>query len=161
MRKLRYAGMIVAVAGLYALNAESPVCAGSKSDSEVKIAYKASKIEGGKQTITITMTVNAGWYIYANPVGDEQLAAAATTITVKGKEKPQEVKVGYPKGKAKEDTVGKEVIKYSIYEEKVEIPINVHRAQGDTDPLEVSVRFMACNKKGVCLQPATVKLKVE
>jgi DsbC/DsbD-like thiol-disulfide interchange protein len=159
MGKLAYAGMIVALAGVYAISVDSPVCAGSKSDAEVKVAAKASKIEGGKQTITITMTVNAGWYIYANPVGDELLAAAATTITVAGKAKPQEVKVGYPKGKPKEDVELK--IKYSIYEEKVEIPVNVQRAQGDTDPLEVSVRFMACNKKGICLQPATVKLKVD
>jgi DsbC/DsbD-like thiol-disulfide interchange protein len=159
MRKLLCC--VIAVAALCYLVGDSSLRAGTKSDSEVKVAAKASKIEGGKQTITITMTVNPGWYIYANPVGDEQLAAAATTISVKGKAKPQDVKVAYPKGKAKEDTVGKEVIKYSIYEQKVEIPVNVQRAQGDTDPLEISVRFMACNKKGICLQPATVKLKVE
>ena len=119
----------------------------------------AGKLDaGGKQTITLTAVINKGWHIYANPVGNDDLAAAATVIKVVGKTKPQEVNVNYPAGKEVNDkTVGK----YRVYDDKVEIPISLQRAAGDTGPLEVSVRFMACSKGGICKLPATVKLAVK
>jgi DsbC/DsbD-like thiol-disulfide interchange protein len=132
--------------------------AGGKSDDEVKIAVAASKLDdAGKQVVTLTLTINKGWHIYANPVGNEDLAAAATQVKLVSKNKPQEFKINYPAGKENADkTLGK----YRVYQEKVEIPINVHRAQGDKGPLELSIRFMACSKDGVCKLPATVKVNV-
>ena len=131
---------------------------GGKSDDEVKVAVAASKLDdAGKQVVTLTLTINKGWHIYANPVGNEELAPAATLVKLVSKNKPQEFKVNYPAGKeAGDKTLGK----YRVYEQKVEIPINVQRAPGDKGPLEVSVRFMACSDAGVCKLPATVKVTV-
>jgi DsbC/DsbD-like thiol-disulfide interchange protein len=130
--------------------------AGGKSDEEVELSVAAGKLDGaGKQTITLTMVINKGWHIYANPVGNDDLDSAATLIKVSGKVKPKAVKVDYPAGKEADD---KAIGKYRYYENKVEIPISVQRAAGDTGPLELSVRFMACSKNGVCKLPATVKL---
>ena len=39
------------------------------------------------------------------------------------------------------------------------IKATVKRAKGDTSPLEVSVKFQACDEK-MCLLPATVKVAV-
>jgi DsbC/DsbD-like thiol-disulfide interchange protein len=132
---------------------------GKKSDSEVKVSAKAAKPdETGKQTITITMVINKGWHIYANPVGNPDLRSSQTVITVTAKEKLNQVKVDYPVGKVVNDKL---VGNYRTYEGKVDIRATVQRARRDAGPLEVSVRFMACHEKGVCLLPATVKLNVK
>jgi thiol:disulfide interchange protein len=131
---------------------------GQKSDSEVKVALDAGKPDpSGKQTITLELQINPGWHIYANPVGNEDLAAAQTIVKVAGKNKPASVNVTYPKGKLKEDKLAGD---YVVYEGKVEIKAVVQRAAGDAEPIEVSVRFQACSEKGVCLFPYTFKKSV-
>jgi thiol:disulfide interchange protein len=135
-----------------------PALGGGKSDGEVKASVKADKAGGdGKQTIQLTLTINKGWYLYANPVGNEDFAANATTVTVTSKPKPQKVDVGYPPGKVKKDAV---IGEYKIYEDQVTIPVRVQRPPGDTGALELSVRVNACNAKGFCLPPGTLKVTV-
>jgi DsbC/DsbD-like thiol-disulfide interchange protein len=129
---------------------------GQKSDSEVKATAKAEPPDAnGKQTVHLTLTINKGWYIYANPVGNEDFAANATAVTVKPK--PQAIEISYPAGKLKKDNL---VGDYRIYENEVTIPIQVRRAPGDTAALELSVRVNACNTKMFCLPPGTIKVTV-
>src|SRR5262245_49236253 len=151
----RFAFLVALSGSLVVALSTHQAAAGGKSEEEVKLSVSAGKIAaGGKQTITLTAVINKGWHIYANPVGNEELGSAETLIRVTGKPKLQDVKVDYPKGK--EDLKGK----YLYYENKVEIPISVQRAAGDTGPLEISVRFMACNAT-TCKLPSTVKLSVK
>lgn len=132
---------------------------GKKSDSEVKVSAKAGKIDDtGKQMVTVTLAINKGWHVYANPVGNADLRSSQTVVTVTGKEKLEQAKVDYPEGKIINDKL---VGNYRTYEGQVDIKATVQRAKGDTGPLEVSVRFMACHDKGICLLPATVKLTVK
>ncbi len=148
-----------ALLGMYGVLALDPAQAGGKkSDGEVKVAVESTKPEGGKQVITVKLDINKGWHIYGNPVGFEDLAAAQTVVSVGGKTKPASVKVDYPKGMEINDKVlgGK----YRVYEGSVAIKATVQRAEGDAGPLEVSIRFQACNDKGSCLQPATVRKTV-
>src|SRR5438876_602600 len=71
--------VLVAAAVILALGRDSR--AGGKSDEEVKVAVAASKLDdAGKQVVTLTLTINKGWHIYANPVGNEDLAPAATLV---------------------------------------------------------------------------------
>jgi DsbC/DsbD-like thiol-disulfide interchange protein len=130
---------------------------GKKSDAEVKVKFEAGKAEAGKQVITIHLEVNKGWHIYSNPVGNEDLAGAQTVVVVKGSVKPALVKIDYPKGHIIKDKV---LGNYGTYEGKIAIKATVQRADGDTEPLEVSVRFQACNDRGSCLFPAILKEKV-
>ncbi len=161
MRKPLFAVSALVLTAIF-LTTDREARAGGKSDDEVKITAKASKIDpAGKQSITLSLTIKEGWYIYANPVGNEDFENAATMVKIKGKNKLDDVKVTFPAGKEKVDKVGKEVIKLRIYEDKVNIQADVRRGTGDTGPLEVSIRIQACSKKGVCLQPAVVKLKVD
>ena len=128
-----------------------------KSDSVVKAAAKADKPgPDGKQTITVTLDVSKPWHLYANPVGNKDLADVETTVTVAGKAKLEGVKVEYPAGKVWKDTV---VGDYKVYEDTVTIKVHVRRAKNDTGPLDLSVKLQACNKS-TCLLPATIKLTV-
>lgn len=130
-----------------------------KSDSKVKITATAGKPGAdGKQVVTVTLAVDEGWYVYANPVGLADLESIQTTVKVGGKAKIDSVKVDYPRGKQKKDKV---VGDYNIYEDRVDIKATVQRARGDTGPLEVTVKLQACSHKGICLLPAEVKVPVK
>jgi uncharacterized protein YyaL (SSP411 family) len=131
----------------------------TKSDSKVKITTKAEPEKpgaDGKQVVTLTIKIDPGWHLYANPVGSEDLTAAQTTLTVDSKVKPAELKIEYPSGKEIDDKV---VGKYKVYEDKAVIKATITRAAGDTGPLELTLKFQACNERQ-CLLPATAKLKV-
>lgn len=127
-----------------------------KSDAEVKASAEASKTDAsGKQTITITLNVNPGWYIYANPVDNEDFASNKTVVTVYADKKPVEAKIEYPKGKAKKTGD----FMYSIYDGKVTILAHVTRP-ADAKSLDLAIRVSTCNEKGICLLPGTIKLNV-
>ncbi len=133
----------------------------TKSDGKVQVAVTADKPDAeGKQIVKVTLTMEEGWHVYANPVGPEEFTSVQTTIAVNGRAKPRDVKVAYPKGEQIKDAV---VGDYAIYKDRVEIPVTVLRAQGDTGPLEVSVKFQACchiKGKEKCLPRAEVKRTV-
>lgn len=140
--------------GFVAAQAKGP----KKSDGVVKASLKAEPEKpgaGGRQVVTVTLEVEKKWHIYANPVGNDDLKDSQTVVTVTGKSSPK-VKVEYPAGKVIKDKV---VGDYKVYEDKVAIKLTVERNAGDKEPLEVNVKFQACDDKS-CLLPATVKLTI-
>jgi DsbC/DsbD-like thiol-disulfide interchange protein len=128
-----------------------------KSDSVVKVEAKTDgkPDAGGHQTLTITLDVEKGWHIYANPVENEDLASVQTVVGIASKVKLDDVKITYPAGKP----YGKGDEKHKIYEGKVTIKAQVKRAAGDTGPLEVSIKLQSCNDR-TCLFPVTLKKEV-
>jgi DsbC/DsbD-like thiol-disulfide interchange protein len=141
-----------------ALTTSTTHAQGKKSDSVVKASAKADKIDAdGKQLVTITLEVDAGWYIYCNPVGNEDFDSNKTTVTLTGKTKLESVKIDYPKGELVKDAVTGD---YNIYKDKVTIKATVQRAKDDTSELEVTIKLQSCNKAS-CLLPATIKLKAK
>jgi uncharacterized protein YyaL (SSP411 family) len=142
----------------------------SKEDSartmepvKASAAFKSQKVEGdGRSALTleVTLDIEKGWHVYANPAGEGSLIP--TTVTVSAANKPEDVKVVFPAGKAKKDDVLGETI--YLYEGRVVIPVSLRRPAVDGKPdnsaLEVTVRFQACSDSQ-CLAPKTVKLKVE
>jgi uncharacterized protein len=144
----------LSVLAVLALVWASPSDAGdTKSESKVKATAEASKIEDGKQTVTITLAIQKGWHLYANPVNHEFLEGAQTTVKFSAKGKLSEVRVKYPEGRTHIDK--KE--KYDVYEGVVKIPVTLKRATGDTSPLEVSIAIQACDNS-VCLRESVIKL---
>ena len=129
-----------------------------KSDSKVKASATATKIENGEQTVTITLDIEKGWHLYANPVNhnNEFLEANQTTVKIaaKGKFKGQP-KIKYPAGDPKVDKTEK----YDVYKGIVKIEATVQRTKGDTSPLEITIDVNACDDKN-CLAPGKIKLMV-
>ncbi len=126
-----------------------------KSDTVVKAEAEAGKVaDDGTQTVTVTLTIDKGWHLYANPVGNEDLTDNQVVVTLTSKNKLNNVKVEYPAGiEHKDKTIGD----YKIYEGTVTIKAKVTRNKGDSEPIDVSVKVQACDKSQ-CLLPATVKL---
>ena len=107
--------------------------------------------------VTLTLAIESGWHLYANPVGNEDFADNQTVVAAVPKSKHEVLKVEYPAGKpVKDKTVGD----YKVYEDTISIKAEVRRAKDSTDPLELNVKVQACNDK-TCLLPATVKVKVD
>jgi uncharacterized protein len=125
-----------------------------KSDAVVRIKTDAGKPNAdGTTTVHVSLTIDKGWHIYANPPGQEDLADTATTITVGGGAKAEAV--DYPPGKLVKD---KAIGDYKVYEDTVTITARVRRpASGG--PIDLAVKIQACNDTK-CLVPAIVKLAV-
>lgn len=114
---------------------------GRFSAKKVKVSAKAGPVAAdGTQRIDVKIDIEPGWYIYANPVGDDLFASNATKVIVKSGGKSIPAKVVYPKGKVK--SAGK--ITYRIYQGSVTIPVIVRRSGGT--PLEITVQVNACDK---------------
>ncbi len=106
----------------------------------------------GKRTVTVTLTVADGWHIYANPVVNETLKEAETTLSLMVDGKKLDAKVTYPKGK---EVTDKDVGKYAVYEKIVALVAVIPATDA---PIEARVKLMACSDKN-CLLPSTIKVK--
>ena len=127
-----------------------------KSDSKVKAKIASSKTSStGEQVVTIELDVEKGWYIYANPVGNELLAPNATTVKVNGSVKG--VRVAYPKPKMKKDDV---IGDYNYYQDTVRLQVSMQNPTNQAVDFLISVN--ACDTvKGVCLQTGVLKLSTK
>jgi hypothetical protein len=130
----------------------------AKSDTVIKVTATADKPDDeGTQVVTVTLAIDKDYHAYANPIGAKDFPGVATQVTIKADNKPQKVKIDYPKGKLVKDAA---VGNHFIYENKAVIKATVFRTKGDTGPLEVSVKLQACTSK-TCLEPSIVKLMVK
>jgi len=109
----------------------------------------------GSQVITVTLSIDKGWYVYANPTGLGEDIDDFYQLTVKAQTKAK-VKIDYPPGKEVED---KGIGKWRKYEGKVMIPVTVWRAKGDQAPLDLHVRF-ALRKGAICAVPQSTSVTV-
>ena len=132
-----------------------PVCAQPKgSDSVVKATATASKPDAdGKETVTITLTIDPKYHLYANPVGNPDFDSNQVVVSFKN---GSTAKIAYPAGVVKEDKI---VGDYKIYKGKATITAVVKRAKA-TDPIAVDIKVAACDKSS-CLPPATIKVSVK
>jgi DsbC/DsbD-like thiol-disulfide interchange protein len=147
--------LAVALVAFLACNTRPVHAQSKKSDSVVKADAKADKPDAdGKQTMTLTLDIEKPWHLYANPVGNDDLADARTVVSISAKAKVEDVKVEYPVGKVVVDAA---VGNYKVYEGKITIKAHLKRTKGDDSPLEVSIKLQACDDKR-CLLPATVKV---
>lgn len=127
-----------------------------KSDTVVKATADAGKLEAnGKQTVTLTLKIDDGWHLYANPV-PKDFPGIPVEVTVDAKVKPSNVNVEYPKGKLVKDAMFGD---HQVYEKTAVIKVNVERAKGDTGPLNLNIKVQTCNDR-TCLTPGIIKLNV-
>lgn len=144
--------------------------AGGKSDAKVKASASATPLTAdGKQKVTITLDVEKGWYIYANPLGgnafaNEFMGSNRTNVLFRAKGKVVATTV-FPKGKFKSEAIGKDTAEFHIYQDRVTIESEVQRTGGDSSELVIQIDVNACRigKKGTteeCLPQGSIVVKV-
>jgi DsbC/DsbD-like thiol-disulfide interchange protein len=154
MTPRQFTGLTVLSASLLLALGQSSPAQIRKSVDAVKVKATAGKPDAdGKQVVTLELQIAPKFYIYANPVGNEIVESAQTTVTLTGKGKLE--KVEYPPGKVKKEKTGD----LKIYKDKVTIKATVQRAKGDTGPLELGIKVQACDESR-CLLPGTIKVSV-
>lgn len=123
----------------------------------VKVDATATKIDAdGKQTVTVTLDIEKNWYVFANPIMNEDLKTEQTVLRVASDVKLAALEVKYPAGKLDRSDP---VLSFMYYEGKVSIQASVQRAPGDNSPLKVEVWFRPMNNRlGVCVKPQMVKI---
>lgn len=168
MSRIRTRGMTVAaLLGLAAVaqgqspTGGDPLGLGSKGVLKASIALAPRArppVPGGLVTLNLTLTIEDGWHIYANPAGDESVRP-----TVVGFEPKAPVKilgVDYPPGTPTPQP-GADV-PVLVYEPKVTIPVRL-QLKDDVSPgpldLKVQVRYQPCNDRA-CLAPAVLAVPV-
>jgi uncharacterized protein YyaL (SSP411 family) len=112
----------------------------------------------GKRALSVKLEIDKPWHTYANPVENEDLEGARTTVEVYADGKKLPAKIEYPKGTAEKDEKGAE---YRVYVGEVTITGTVTSA--DAADLEVRIKVQACTtgENGRCLQGATLKVSVK
>src|SRR6266403_2769645 len=121
---------------------------GGKSEEKVRVIATATKIDAtGKQTVTITLEIDKGIAVYANPVNltwggkpEPDFDSDRTHVTIRAKEKVTTT-VKYPKGKVFTTKFLKDVVQYEYYDGRVQLEAVVQRVAGDVSPLEVAIHF--------------------
>ncbi|MGO9921114.1 MAG: DUF255 domain-containing protein [Isosphaeraceae bacterium] len=108
---------------------------------------------------TMTVTIQQGWHLYANPAGLPELNPTTLQLDSAAGKTVSLVKVSYPEGKAQVVEPGGPDKVY-VYEGKVELKVRLRLAD-EAEPGSVSVplvlSYQACNDR-LCLAPAKLRV---
>ena len=119
----------------------------------VKAKLTVGGEKDGKRKVIVSLTVAAGWHIYANVVSNETLLDSRTEMTLYVDGKVQKTAILYPNGKPIKDSVSD---MYNVYEGTVELSATVAASQ--SAKIEARVKVIACNDRS-CLLPSTIMVK--
>jgi hypothetical protein len=141
----------------------APASAGIASMGEKAVSVRpvpAVSIERGKaDTAHVTVTVQPGFHVQANPASDEYLIP--TTLTVTASRGITAGKLLYPKGK--EHKLQGSEDKMSTYAGTFEIAVPLKAARTATfgpRKLRAALRFQACDDKA-CFAPTSIPVEIE
>jgi uncharacterized protein YyaL (SSP411 family) len=119
----------------------------------------ASFAPGQELDVHISVMIQDGWHIYANPTGVPDLKPTTIQLDRASERFATLVKVTYPAGEARVlGSIGTE--KIPLYEGKVQVTARVRLAEttkpGPAD-LKLELNYQACNDR-LCLAPAVLEI---
>jgi hypothetical protein len=127
-----------------------------KPESLVKVKAESDKpAADGTRTVTLTLSIEPGWHVYANPVPDD-FPGVPVSVSFGPNIPAENVRIEYPPGKSVKDSLLGE---YRIYEKEAKIKAKITRSKDDEKPLEASVKIQTCSKEK-CLLPVTIKVAI-
>jgi uncharacterized protein YyaL (SSP411 family) len=123
----------------------------------------AAAVSAGREfDAVVTITIERGWHIYANPAGAPEINPTTLKIDPSSSASASLVDIKYPAGEAKVlAATGPE--KVALYEGKVEITARIRLAEAaKSSPLRLTFRlsYQACNDR-LCLAPASLEIPLD
>ena len=110
----------------------------------------------------ISVAIQEGWHIYANPTGAAELKPTTLRLAPASERSATLVSVKYPPGAAKVlGSIGTE--KVALYEGTVELTARIRLAPDAKPgpiPLKLKLSYQACNDR-LCLAPASLEIPLE
>jgi len=132
------------------------------ASSSDKVRLKV--VEGNKALaddtgeILLTLDIQPGWHVNANPASMEFLIPTVASSSVNGE--LLEIQTRYPRGRVSDITLGD--IALEVYDDDANIRLLPDEKQiamlKEAGKLDMTVRVQACSDEGVCLAPADLPL---
>lgn len=111
--------------------------------------------------IVLTLDIDPGWHVNANPASMEFLIPTAASATANGQ--PLNILAQYPPGRVSDITLGETAIE--VYDDGASIRLLPDEEDAarlkEAGQLDLKVRVQACNDSGVCLAPSDLSLTLE
>ena len=137
---------------------QSPVARTGLADSSDKVRLNLA--EGGKALIgetgeiVLTLDIEPGWQVNANPASMEFLIPTVAKSSAGGQS--LDIPTQYPRGRVSDITLGDTALE--VYDDGASIRLLPDEKQTaalkDAGKLDMTVRVQACSDEGVCLAPA-------
>jgi uncharacterized protein YyaL (SSP411 family) len=130
-----------------------------KTEEVVKMTVSREKPANGKQVVTIRLSIEKPWHIYANPTGNPKVFGQ-TTVTLRVNGKAVDADIEYPEG---EMEIDKDTGNYLIYQKEAVIKATIAKPVAADVPIDVTVKVQACTSgvNGRCLMPTDLKTTVK
>lgn len=141
--------------GLAEETPDKPVEKPSRPKQSADVVKLVTKRNG--QLIDIDLTIDAPWYIYANPVGSADLRASQTVVKVTVGDDPVEAEVTYPDGERVTDVL---TGPYAVYKKSAKIGVKLPAETTADAAVKIRIQLVAC-QEGRCLLPSTLTAEVK
>ena len=137
---------------------QAPVARTGLADSSDKVRLNLA--EGGKALIgetgeiILTLDIESGWHVNANPASMEFLIPTVASSSVNGQS--LDIPTQYPRGRVSDITLGDTALE--VYDDGASIRLLPDEKQTtalkEAGKLDMTVRVQACSDEGICLAPA-------
>ena len=137
---------------------QAPVARTGLADSSDKVRLNLA--EGGKALIgetgeiVLTLDIEPGWHVNANPASMEFLIPTVAKSSAGGQS--LDIPTEYPRGRVSDIVLGDTALE--VYDDGASIRLLPDETQTaalkDAGKLDMTVRVQACSDEGVCLAPA-------
>lgn len=137
---------------------QAPVARTGLADSSDKVRLKLA--EGGKALIgetgeiVLTLDIEPGWHVNANPASMEFLIPTVAKSSAGGQS--LDIPTDYPRGRVSDIVLGDTALE--VYDDGASIRLLPDEKQTaalkEAGKLDMTVRVQACSDEGICLAPA-------
>lgn len=137
---------------------QAPVARTGLADSSDKVRLKLA--EGGKALIgetgeiVLTLDIEPGWHVNANPASMEFLIPTVAKFSAGGQS--LDIPTEYPRGRVSDIVLGDTALE--VYDDGASIRLLPDEKQTaalkEAGKLDMTVRVQACSDEGICLAPA-------
>jgi uncharacterized protein YyaL (SSP411 family) len=127
---------------------------------KVRARLEGAGLAPGRQAqLVVELQIAEGWHVNANPASLDFLIPTSIEVSMQGAQLAHSAR--YPDGKQIDARLGSGRI--AVYSHGTSIPITLTPADLPADKpakLDLAVRAQACNDRGRCLAPATIRAEV-
>jgi DsbC/DsbD-like thiol-disulfide interchange protein len=128
------------------------------SGAKVRILSSFYKDDNQQKKLVLGLHFNIenGWHVYGNEAGG---IGMPPSLDFKGSTNYKNHKIFWPKAISKKEVIGKETIKYSVYENEVILPVEISlKNAAKPTNLKVKVNYGLC--KDICI-PASSEFAID
>lgn len=145
-------------------SAETPAPSARTGLADSSDKVRLSVVDGNRALggdtgeIVLTLDIEPGWHVNANPASMEFLIPTVASSSVNGQS--LEIPAQYPHGRVSDITLGD--IALEVYDDDASIRLLPDEKQTamlkEAGKLDMTVRVQACSDEGVCLAPADLSV---